>query len=92
MIVSSVGITNVVISNNGGHSPEKLAEMALDKIIHVGRKSHPLIIDQALAFKDAIREVLIDHLQKMEEQTIDTLCVKLSANGYNDIATLLRRI
>ena len=92
MIVSSVGMANVVISNNGGLSPEQISELALNKIIHVGRNSHPVIIDQALAFKDAIRGVLIDHLKQMEEQTIDTLCAKLSAHGFDDITTILRRI
>ena len=92
MMISNLGTANVLISNNGGLSSEQIAQLALDKIIFVGQRSHPLIVDQALAFKEAIRDVIIDHLKQMEEQTVDTLCAKLSANGYNDIATILRRI
>ena len=52
-------ITLATVSNRG-FTPEELAERALDRIIHVGGNSHPLIQEQAEAFKDQIRGVLVE--------------------------------
>ena len=45
-------------------SPEELADKAADKIIYVGNQSHPLVRDQALVFKEHIREVIRGYLER----------------------------
>jgi lactate dehydrogenase-like 2-hydroxyacid dehydrogenase len=91
MIFGNIGQPNIVITNNGGHSAEALAELALAKIIKVGQNSHPVIVAQAEAFKDNIRQVLIEYLQLAQEQALDTASVKLTASGHGDIASFIRR-
>jgi len=49
----------VFTKDHGGFTPEELAERALDRIIQVGDQSHPLVRDQAIAFRNHIRGVLV---------------------------------
>ena len=48
---SELGPVNVYTSNNRGHSPEEIAEMALNKIMMVSDSAPPVIRDQAIAHK-----------------------------------------
>jgi len=43
-----VGTVTVITSNNGGHSPEQIAELALNKIMIVSETAPPVIRDQAI--------------------------------------------
>ena len=58
MSTSGLGIVKVVTHNGKGASVEELADRALNKIISVGKDSHPAIIDQAVAFREEIRSVI----------------------------------
>ena len=75
-----------------GHTPEELAELALAKIIHVGDKSHPVLIQQANAFKDGIRAILIHYLRMAQESERTTLCGHLIKGGHADLANIIRSI
>ena len=66
-----VGNALVFTSDNGGHSPEQMAEMALNKIMVVSETAPPAIRDQALAYKDHIRKVLVFYMAKMAENERD---------------------
>ena len=50
--VVELGNVKVTTISKRGFTPEELAEQALDKIIYVGGNSHPLIVEQAEAFKN----------------------------------------
>ena len=50
-------------TSHRGHTPEEIAEFALDKIMYVSKDANPLIKEQAEAFKGHIRQVLIHHLK-----------------------------
>ncbi len=57
-------IGNVLIHkvDHRGFNPEELAEQALNRIIYVGDQSHPAIRDQAQAFREHIRGVLVFYM------------------------------
>ena len=40
--VGSVEAPTIVTSSNGGHSPEQVAELCVNKLINVGDNAHPL--------------------------------------------------
>ena len=70
---AEVGSVMVHTTNNRGHTPEELAEMALDKIIYIGEDVPEPLRDQALAYKERLRAVLIFYMQqaiKSERTTI----------------------
>lgn len=85
-----VGDVNIITTHGRGHTAEEMAQLALEKIIHVGRNSHPLIIDQALAFRENIRKVLIEYFDKAQEQERLTIEAKLAKHGHDHINQIIR--
>jgi hypothetical protein len=85
------GITVQTISGRGW-SPEELADRALGKIIQVGDTSHPAIRDQANAFKEHIRSVLVFYLREAQKSERTTICAKLQAQGQTDVANAIRSL
>ena len=57
-----LGTVSVFTSTNGGHTPEQVAEMALNRIIQVNESAPPVIKEQALAYKDRLRGILIYYM------------------------------
>lgn len=92
MIESMVGNINVMTTDGRGHTPEEMADLAVEKIIYVGKDSHPAIIDQARAFKAHIHAVLVDYFHRAQEQERATITAKLHRHGYNDIAKIIGSI
>lgn len=89
---SFVGSVNVFTANHGGHSPEVLADLALDKIIYIGEQSHPILIEQAKAFKENIRTVLVHYMREAQANERLTVAAKLAKHGYDDLAKFIRSI
>ena len=54
-----LGTVSVFTSTNGGHTPEQVAEMALNRIIQENESAPSVIKEQALAYKGRLREILI---------------------------------
>jgi carbonic anhydrase len=63
---SGVGNVGVLVTNNGNHSPEEWAEMAADQIIFIGGNSHPVIVDQARAFRKQIVAMLTYYFTQVQ--------------------------
>lgn len=82
---------NVFVSttHNRGSTAEEIAERALNRIISVGQNSHPVIAEQALAYKEYIREALIKYLREAQTAERTTLCGKLVQNGHTDLARII---
>lgn len=72
-----------------GFNPEELAEQALNKIIYVGDQSHPAIRDQAQAFREHIRGVLVFYMKRAIESNNTTLANRLREAGHSELVTLL---
>lgn len=87
---SNLGTIKVFTTANRGFTPEEIADRTLEKIIYVGEKSHPLIVEQAKAFKESIREVLVNSLQEAQSAAKTDICAKLSQNGYQDLSQIIR--
>lgn len=92
MMDVNLGNPFVVTTHNRGHSAEEMAELALNKIIHVGSNSHPMIIEQAKAFKESIRYVLIEYFKKAQSEERATIAVKLAENGFDDLARIIDKL
>jgi hypothetical protein len=90
---SSGDIGDVVVHtvSHRGFTPEELAEQALNKIIYVGDQSHPAIRDQAHAFREHIRGVLVFYMKRAIESNNTTLANKLREAGHFDLVTLLEK-
>jgi hypothetical protein len=79
----------VATKDFGGFTPEEVAERALDKIISVGDNSHPLVRDQALAFREHIRVVLVHYMKEAVKFDRATLAYRLREAGHPELIKLL---
>jgi len=84
------GINFEVNTTSGrGHTPEELADRALDKIMYVSKDANPLIRDQAEAFRGHIRQVLVKYLKQAVTSDRTTLANKLRDAGHSDLVKIL---
>ena len=90
--VSSLGNAVVFTSDNGGHSPEQIAEMALNKIMSVSETATPVIRDQAFAHRERLKQVLVFYMNKMAQSERATIWYLLKQQGHEDVAEVLRRL
>lgn len=84
-----IGNVEVQTTQNRGFTPEEIAERALDKIIYVGSQSHPAIRDQAEAFRNDIRKVLVFYMREAIRSNNVTAANRLRDAGYADLVRLL---
>jgi hypothetical protein len=87
--LSDVGSVMVMATEGRGFTPEEVAERALDKIIFVGSHAHPAIRDQAEAFKDSIRQVLVHYMHEAVRSHNVTLVNKFKQAGYPELIPIL---
>lgn len=92
LMTGAVGGVNVIATQNRGLSPEELTELALDKLLYIGDNTHPLIAQQARAFKDNIRMVLTKYFEQAQKSERTTICAELTLRGHQDLADIIRRL
>lgn len=84
-----VGGVAVMTTEGRGFTPEEVAERALDKIIYVGSNAHPAIREQAEAFKDSIRNVLVYYMHEAVRSHNVTLANKFTQAGHSELIPIL---
>lgn len=89
LATGNVGNVMVMATEGRGFTPEEIAERALDKIIYVGSHAHPAIRDQAEAFKDSIRQVLIHYMHEAVRSHNVTLVNKFTQAGHPELIPIL---
>lgn len=89
---AQVGGVTVSTTNNTGLSVDHWAERCLQRIVHVAEDSDSVIKEQALAFREDIREVIRYHMQqaiKSDRTTLHNLFIK---QGHEDMSRILWRL
>ena len=89
---SEIGEVAVFTSTNRGHSPEEMADMALNKIMLVSDDAPPVIREQALAYKAKLKEILIFYMNRMAQSERTTIWALMRQQGHEDIAEIIRRL
>ena len=87
-----IGSVTVMTSDIGGHSPEQIAELALNKIMIVSDTAPPVIRDQAIAHREKLREILIYYMNKMAQSERTTLWAMFNKQGHGDMAKIIRSL
>lgn len=88
----SVGSFLVKTTQERGFTPEEISEDFLDKLIYVSMDAHPTIREQALAFKDRIRPVIVHYMKQAVRSDRTSLAAQLSKQGHHDMAEIIRRL
>jgi|TARA_R110000787_G_scaffold95540_1_gene198605 hypothetical protein len=91
-IAASVAPVTVSTTSNRGYTPEEVAEMCLGKIIQVSNTAPPEIQQQARAYCDALRNVLVYYMKQAVASDRTTLFNLLKSQGHEDLAELVRRM
>jgi len=89
---SFVGEVRIITTDNRGFNAEEMADLTVDKIIFIGRNSHPAIIEQARAFKEQIRQVLVAAFTEAQQEERKTICAQLDLQGQSGLADIIRRL
>lgn len=84
-----IGNIQVIATQGRGQTPEELAEQAVNRIISVGDKSHPLLAEQARAFREDIKKVLIQYMHSAIRGEKVTLVNKFKQAGYPELVKIL---
>jgi len=79
-------------TNNRGFSPDEVAQRCVDKIVSVSDTAPPAIRDQALAYKDAVREVVAFYLKEAVKSDRTTVYNALMDAGHPELAAAIRRL
>ena len=87
-----VGKFLVTATERKGHSADFWAKSASDRIISVGNKSHPLIAQQAEAFKESVKQIVLFYLKEAIKSDRTTLIAELEKQGQQEMANILRRM
>jgi hypothetical protein len=81
-------ITAMTVSNRG-FTPEELAENALDRIISISSTADPVIRQQAEAFRNHIRAVLVSYGNQCVKSHQTTLVNRFRNAGHSELTSLL---
>ena len=92
MITSSVGSPFVTTSSGGGHSPEQVAELCINRLIQISDTAPPELAQQARAFRDQMLAVVLHYGRMAASEDRATVCVKLEQAGHAELAQHIRRL
>tara|TARA_R100001377_G_scaffold77516_1_gene54818 strand:+ start:592 stop:882 length:291 start_codon:yes stop_codon:yes gene_type:complete len=87
-----IGDVMVYTSDNSGHSPDQIADMALNRIMSVSENAPPVIRDQAMAHRDKLKEILIYYMKSMANSERTTIWALMKKQGHHDMAEIIRRL
>jgi hypothetical protein len=89
---ASPGVVNVMTSSNGGHTPEQVAELCVDRLMSVSESAPPEIAMQARAFKDQMLAVVLHYVKMAAREDRESVVAKLEQVGATDVAQQIRRL
>ena len=87
-----VGTAEVRATQNRGFTAEELTEMCLTKMLYVADGAPPVIKEQALAFRDDIRGVLLYYIRQAQRSQNTSIYNVLMQAGQHDTAEVLRKL
>jgi hypothetical protein len=90
--VSSAPIVSVHTTTNRGFTPEEVAGRCVDKLMSVSETAHPLIKEQAKAFKRDMEKVVAYYMREAISSDRTTVYNALVDAGHPDLAEAVRRL
>ena len=87
-----IGPVTVHTTQNRGHSPEEIAEMCVNKIVHISQDAPPHVREQALAFREKAKAVVAEYMHRAVQSDRTTLWNVLKREGFHDEAEIIRRL
>jgi hypothetical protein len=89
---TEAGSVQVITTNNAGLSVDHWAERATNTIISVGSQSHPLIAEQAKAFKEDVFRTIKYYMEEAIKSDNTSRIAELEQANHLDMAEILRKM
>ena len=86
---SFLGDVRVMTTSHRGFTPEEIADRALDRIISVGNNVDPVLREQANAYREDLRKILVYYLHEAVRSHNVTLVSKFKKMGYPELIPIL---
>lgn len=94
MFQTTAGVTpfavNVMTSSNGGHSPEQVAELCIERLIKISDTAPPELAMQARAFREQMLAVVLQYVKMAAAEDRVTVATKLEQAGMADLAQQIK--
>tara|TARA_X000001382_G_scaffold86575_1_gene61574 strand:- start:186 stop:476 length:291 start_codon:yes stop_codon:yes gene_type:complete len=87
-----IGQVTVATTEYKGHDPEYWAEQATNRIVSVGGNCHPVIAEQAEAFKEIVETLVCFYIKEAIKSDRTTLIGELEKQGQSEMANIIRRL
>ncbi len=87
---ASPGAVSVMTSTNGGHSPEQVAELCVDRLIRVADTAPPELAMQARAFREQMLAVVLHYVKMAAAEDRATVVAKLEQAGFSDLSKQIK--
>ena len=91
-VTLSPGIVEVQTTQHRGFTPEEVADRCLTKLLSVSDTAPPAIRDQAIAYKEHMRAVLVFYMNEAVQSDRTTVNNALLDAGHKDLAEMIRRL
>lgn len=85
-------VVDVKSTSNRGMTPEEISELCVNKIVNVSSTAHPVIREQAEAFKKDIEVVILHYIKQAVVSDRTTIYNKLNEAGQPQLADAVRRL
>jgi hypothetical protein len=86
------GAVTVMTSSNGGHTPEQIAELCVERLIKVSDSAPPEIAMQARAYREQMLATVLHYVRLAAFEDRSTVTTKLEQGGYHQLARQLRSL
>jgi len=86
---AQLGQLQVRTSSNRGHTADELTDAAVARILYVGENVHPVLREQAVAFKEHIREIIAFYMKEAVQSDRTTVANILKNAGHPELATII---
>ena len=85
-VKADIGNPTVVTTTDRGMNAEEWAELAVKRIVSISADTPMPLREQAIAYRDHIKALLIDYFHKVAQSERSTIKVILEQQGYSEIA------
>tara|TARA_R110001592_G_C13184719_1_gene751467 strand:+ start:3339 stop:3629 length:291 start_codon:yes stop_codon:yes gene_type:complete len=91
-VTISPGIVEVQTTQHRGFTPEEVADRCLTKLLNVSDTAPSVIRDQAIAYKENMRAVIVFYMKEAVQSDRTTVGNALLDAGHKDLAEMIRRL
>lgn len=90
--IPSAPVIDVVTTENRGFTPDEVAERCIEKLISVSDTAHPVIRDQAKAYKKQMEKVVAFYMREAIRSDRTTVYNAIKDAGHPELAEAIRRL